>query len=146
MREQYPNWNSIKVLIRIRLCLKLMFKTKFDSLARTDSLFPAFLHKEDACSLQFRFLSISKPNTFCLLLSQTFLFPILAQTFSFLYPETSSWHLSWFNSCYYFQTMHPVDTRRRIDVKTTSCVYWTIARKLLCSSLFIKEFKSISQA
>ena len=65
------------------------FFKKFDILARTDSLLPAYLHKEDICSLKLRFLSISKPNNFCLLLSHIFSFPILAQTSSFLYPETS---------------------------------------------------------
>ena len=60
---------------RIRLCLKLI---KFDSLARTDSLLPAFLHKEGACSLKFAFLLISKPNNFYLLLSQSLFVPYIS--------------------------------------------------------------------
>ena len=50
-----------------------LFKTyKIYSLARTDSLLPAFLLKEDACSLKLRFQSISKPNNFRLLRSHFF--------------------------------------------------------------------------
>ena len=59
MRRQYPNWDSIIVFKRIHLCLKLI---EFDSLA---SLLPSFLHNEVTCSLKFRFLSISKPESFC---------------------------------------------------------------------------------
>ena len=44
----------------------------FDSLARTYSLFSAFLHKDNTYSLKLRFMSISKTNNFCLLLSQIF--------------------------------------------------------------------------
>ena len=121
MRGQYPNWDSIKVFKRMRLCLK------FDSFARTDSLLSAFLLKEDTCSLKFRFLSISKPNNSCLLLSQIFSFPILPPKFSFLYPKTSKLHLSWF----YFML---------------SFSNHSIGRKLSSSNLFIKEFKYISQA
>ena len=73
---------------RIRLCLKLI---KVDGLARTDSLSPAFLHKEDTCSLKFKFQSISIPNNFCLILSNFFCSSILAPTFYFLYSEMTKW-------------------------------------------------------
>ena len=124
MTGQSPNWDSIKVFKRIRFRLKLI---KFDSLARTDSLLPAFLRREDACSLKFRFLSISKPKNFGLLLSQFYLFPILAQKFSFLHPETNKKHLSWFN----FMLLYSNDS---------------IVRKISCPNLFIKEFRSMLQA
>ena len=70
---------------------------KFDNLAKTDNFFPVFLHKEAVYSSKLKVLSISAPNSFCFLLSQIFIFPIFAQIFSYLNPETSKCHLSWFN-------------------------------------------------
>ena len=105
--KEHPYERTVSKLIfyksfrkNTRLYLKL---TKFDSLAKTDSLLPASLYKENTFSLKFRFLTISKSNNFCLLLSQFFSFPIFAETFSFLYPETSKWYLGLI-SCYSFQT------------------------------------------
>ena len=51
----------------VTLCLMLM---KFDDLAKIETFLPAFLHNEETYSLNFRFLSVCKPSTFCLLLSQ----------------------------------------------------------------------------
>ena len=51
----------------VTLCLMLM---KFDNLAKIETFLPAFLHNEETYSLNFRFLSVCKPSTFCLLLSQ----------------------------------------------------------------------------
>ena len=51
----------------VTLCLMLM---KFDNLTKIESFLPAFLHNEEIYSLKLRFLSICKPSTFCLLLSQ----------------------------------------------------------------------------
>ena len=99
----------------------------FDSLARTDCLVPAFHHKEDPYSLKFRFLLISKLSNICLLLSQFFLFPVLARTFSFFCPEKSNLYLSWLISCYYFQTVQKLDSYRVL-------------------TYFIEKFKSISLA
>ena len=68
--------------------LFLFVPIKFDNLAKTDNFFPAFLHKEAMCSSKLKFLSISTPNSF-FLLSQIFVFPNFAQTFSYLNSETS---------------------------------------------------------
>ena len=65
-------------------------------------MLPAFLHKEDI-SLKLRFLSISKPSNFCLLLSQIFSFPTdlikssltgNVTVFSKIIPQFSSFSLS----------------------------------------------------
>ena len=69
--------------------LFLFVHMKFDNLAKTDNFFPAFQHKEAIYSSKLRVLSISAPNSFCFLLSQIFVFPIFAQTFSYLNPESS---------------------------------------------------------
>ena len=62
---------------------------KFDNLARADNFFPAFLHNEAICSLKIKVLSFSTSKSFCFLLSQIFVFPIFAEIFSYLNPETS---------------------------------------------------------
>ena len=46
----------------------------FDNLAKTDNFFPAFLLKEAIYSSKQKVLSISKPKSFCFLLSQNFCF------------------------------------------------------------------------
>ena len=47
MRGQKPNWNSIKVFKRIPLNVELL---KFNSVAKTVTLLPAFLHKPNGPS------------------------------------------------------------------------------------------------
>ena len=69
--------------------LFLFVHMKFDNLAKTDNFFLAFLHKEAIYSSKLKALSISTPKSFCFLLSQIFVFPIFAQIFSYLNPETS---------------------------------------------------------
>ena len=70
---------------------------KFDNLAKTENLFPAFLRKQAIYSSKLKVLSISTPNSYSFLLSQMFAFPICAQTFSYINPEASKWHLNWLN-------------------------------------------------
>ena len=62
------------------------------------------------------------PSSICLLLSQIFVWPILVQTASCLCPETSKYHLSWFNFIKLFSN------------HSTATAVW-------CSSLLIKVFK-----
>ena len=69
IKGKSPNCDSIKDFIKTFLCLMLM---KFDNIARTGSFLPPFLQNQGTYSLKFRFLSICKSSSFCLLLSQIF--------------------------------------------------------------------------
>ena len=92
-----------------------LFKThRFDSLARTDSFLPKFLHKEDICSLKFRFLSISKPSNFCLLLSQIFCSLYQPKHFFFYNQKLASDTYLGLNSCFYFQTIQQPESYRAL--------------------------------
>ena len=66
--------------------LFLFVHMKLDDLAKTDNFFSAFQHKEAIYSSKFKVLSNSTTNSFYLLLSEISVFPIFAQTFSFLNP------------------------------------------------------------
>ena len=83
---------------RTRLCLKLI---KVDGLAKTDSLLPALLHKEDKHLLKFWFLSIFKPNNICLLLSEIFFIPYKSPKLFILYSERSKWQDLGLLLCYF---------------------------------------------
>ena len=72
-------------------------------------------------------LSIPTPNSFYLLDSQILSSPIFAQILSCLYPPTSKWHLSSFSFI---------------------SLFWnhSIAKKLSCSNLFMRDPRYLSQA
>ena len=75
----------------------------------------------------FSFLSMTLPNNFWLSVSQIINWPTETNSFSYLCPETMRWHLPWFNFMLLFSNH-------------------SITSKLSCSSLLIKEYKSLSQA
>ena len=93
-----------------------LFKTyKIYSLARTDSLLPAFLLKEDACSLKLRFQSISKPNNFRLLRSHFFRSLYWVKHCHFCIQKRTSNIYFGLISCYYFQCIQYPGSYRVLD-------------------------------
>ena len=66
----------------------LSLHMKFDNLSKTDNFFSVFLHMEAIYSSKLKVLPIYTPNSFSFLISQIFVFPYFAQTFSYLNPET----------------------------------------------------------
>ena len=89
---------------------------KFDNLTRNESFLLASLHNKHTYPLKLTFISICKTSNFCLLISEIISSPIWAQIYFDL--------ISYFCS----ETIQ------------------LLVSKLSCSSLFIKEFRSLSQA
>ena len=110
----------IRTLLRVRVIW-------LDNLVKTDNFLPAFLRKFETYSSKDNVLSICTPNSFCLLDSQSLASPISAQILSCLYPPTSKWHLSSFSFI---------------------SLFWnhSIAKKLSCSNLFMRDPRYLSQA
>ena len=71
--RQYPYWASTNDFFKSPLCWKLI---RFDIIDKKDSFLPVFLHREEACSLKLKSLSIRTPNNFCFELSQIFTSPV----------------------------------------------------------------------
>ena len=94
---KHPDKLSISKLW-LKKCLHknpFLFEThNLDNLPGTASFLPAFLHSEIRWSSKLRFLPISILSNFCFAFSRIFSSPILTLTFSYVCPETNSWHLS----------------------------------------------------
>ena len=90
---QYPNWDSMKALFRIR---NFSLFVNFEILARACNFRPAFLHMLDTCSVKSSLLLILTPTSF------THFFPLIISCPIFN-DTSSSWlvinrlHLSLFS-------------------------------------------------